>query len=69
MIGTTCGSKAPHALSAEYVDFKKQSLNYTIKRTLMTSGSGMVLKGFAFGIALGGLTSGTPAFADQLNVA
>ena len=33
----------------------------------MAAGSGMVLSGFAFGMALGGLTSGPPAFADQLN--
>ena len=69
MIGTTCGSKAPHPLSAEYADFKKRSLNYTVKRKLMAAGSDMVLKGFALGMALGGLTSGPPAFADQLNVA
>src|ERR1700729_462600 len=68
MVEITCGSKAPHRLSAEYADFKKQGLNYTVKRKLMASGSGMVLKGFAFGMALGGLTSGPPAFADQLNL-
>ena len=67
MVEITCGSKAPHALSAEYADFKKRSLNYTVKRKLMAAGSGMVLKGFAFGMALGGLTSGPPAFADQPN--
>jgi hypothetical protein len=67
MVEITCGSKAPHRLSAEYADFKKQGLNYTVKRKLMAAGSGMVLKGFAFGMALGGLTSGPPAFADQLN--
>jgi hypothetical protein len=32
---------------------------------LMAASSGMVLKGFAFGMALGGLTSAPPAFADQ----
>ena len=65
MVEITYGSKAPHSLSAEHPDFKKRSLNYTLKRKLMAAGSGMVLKGFAFGMALGGLTSGPPAFADQ----
>jgi hypothetical protein len=37
----------------------------SLKRKLMASGSGMVLKGFAFGMALGGLASAPPAFADQ----
>jgi hypothetical protein len=67
MIEITCGSKAPHRLSAGYADFKKRSLNYTVKRKLMAASSDMVLKGFAFGMALGGLTSGPPAFADQPN--
>ena len=65
MVEIICGSKAPHPFSAEYPDFKKRSLNYTVKRKLMATGSGMVLKGFAFGMALGGLASGPPAFADQ----
>ena len=65
MVEITCGSKAPHPLSAEHPDLKKRSLNYTVKRKLMATGSGMVLKGFAFGMALGGLTSAPPAFADQ----
>jgi hypothetical protein len=37
----------------------------SLKRKLMASGSGMVLKGFALGMALGGLTAAPPAFADQ----
>ena len=65
MVEIICGSKAPHPFSAEYPDFKKRSLTYTVKRKLMATGSGMVLKGFAFGMALGGLASGPPAFADQ----
>jgi hypothetical protein len=65
MVEITCGSEAPHPLSAEHPDLKKRSLNYTVKRKLMATGSGMVLKGFAFGLALGGLTSAPPAFADQ----
>jgi hypothetical protein len=56
MVEITCGSKAPH-----------RSLNYTLKRKLMTVNSGMVLKGFAVGLSLGGLTSAPPAFADQAN--
>jgi hypothetical protein len=67
MVEITCGSKAPYRLRAEYLDFKERSLNYTVKRKLMAAGSGMVLKGFAFGMALGGLTAAPPAFADQLN--
>ena len=65
MVEIPGGSKAPHRLSAECADFKQRSLDYTVKRKLMAAGSGMVLKGFAFGIALSGLTSGQPAFADQ----
>ena len=65
MVEITCGLKAPHRLSADCADFKRRSLDYTVKRKLMAAGSGMVLKGFAFGMALGGLTSGPPAFADQ----
>ena len=59
------GSKAPHRLGADYADSKKQSLDYTVKRKLMAASSGMVLTGFALGMALGGLTSAPPAFADQ----
>ena len=58
MVEITCGLKAPHRLSADCADFEKRSLDYTVKRKLMAAGSGMVLKGFAFGMALGGLTSG-----------
>ena len=65
MVEITCGLKAPHRLSADCADFEKRSLDYTVKRKLMAAGSGMVLKGFAFGMALGGLTSSPPAFADQ----
>jgi hypothetical protein len=65
MVEITCGLKAPHRLSAACADLKQRSLNYTVKRKLMAASSGMVLKGFAFGITLGGLTSGPPAFADQ----
>ena len=65
MVEITCGLKAPHQLSAACADLKQRSLDYTVKRKLMAAGSGMVLKGFAFGMALGGLTSGPPAFADQ----
>jgi hypothetical protein len=68
MVEITCGSKASHRLSPDYADFKKRSLNYTVKRKLMAAGSGMVLKGFMLGMALGGLTSSPPAFADQLNL-
>lgn len=57
MTEITYESKAPHRLSAEYADFK--SLNYTVKRKLMAAGSGI-----AFGMALGALPSGPPAFAD-----
>src|SRR5271170_2045682 len=53
-------------LILEYTDFQRRRFNYTVKRKLMTGGSGMVLKGFALGMALGGLTSGPPAIADQL---
>jgi len=60
MIEITCRSKRPHRLSAEYADF---SLNYTVKRKLMAAGSAI-----AFGIALGGLPSAPPAFADQQNL-
>lgn len=60
MVENTWGSKAPHRLSAEYADFK--SLNYTVKRKLMAAGSGIAL-----GMALSGLTSAPPAFADQLD--
>jgi hypothetical protein len=67
MVDITSVSKAPHGLSAECADFKERSLKHTLKRKLMAASSGMVLKGFAFGIALGGLTSGPAAFADQLN--
>jgi hypothetical protein len=65
MVEISRGSKAPHRLSAEYGDFEKRSLNYTVKRKLMAASSGMVLTGFAFGMGLGGLTSAPPAFADQ----
>ena len=65
MVRITCGSKAPHPLSAEHPDFKKRSLNCTMKRKLMAASSGTVLTGFAFGMALGGLTLAPPAFADQ----
>ena len=67
MVEITCGSKEPHPLSAEHPDFKKLSLNYTVRRKLMAAGSGMALNGFAFGMLLGGLSSAPPAFADQLN--
>src|SRR5277367_5560731 len=53
-------------LILEYTDFQRRRFNYTVKRKLMAGGSGMVLKGFALGMALGGLTSGPPAIADQL---
>jgi hypothetical protein len=65
MVDITCWSKAPHRLSAECADFKKRSLKHTLKRKLMAASSGMVLKGFALGMTLGGLTSGAPAVADQ----
>jgi hypothetical protein len=68
MVEITSWSKAPHRLSAEYGDFKERSLSHTVKRKLMAASSGMVLTGFALGMALGGLTSGPPAFADQLNL-
>jgi hypothetical protein len=67
MIEITCGSKASHGLSAECADFKERSLKHTLKRKLMAASSGVVLKGFALGMALGGLASGPPAFADELN--
>jgi len=67
MVKITCESKASHRLSAGYADFKKRSLNYTLNRKLMAASSGMVLTGFAFGMALGGLTSAPQAFADQPN--
>jgi hypothetical protein len=57
--------KSPHRLSAEYADFRKRSLNYSMKRKLMAASSGMALTGFALGMALGGLTSAPPAFADD----
>jgi hypothetical protein len=67
MVEITCGSTAPHRLSAGYSDSNEPSLNYTLKRKLMAASSGVVLKGFALGMALGGLASGPPAFADQPN--
>ena len=51
MVEITCGLKAPHRLSADCADFEKRSFDYTVKRKLMAAGSGMVLKGFAFGMA------------------
>jgi hypothetical protein len=65
MVEIPCGSKAAHRLSAEYADFKKRSVDSAVKRKLMAAGSSMVLTGFAFGMALGGLASASPAFADQ----
>jgi hypothetical protein len=67
MVEITCGAKARYGVTTETADFEGPSLNYTLKRKLMAASSGVVLKGFAFGIALGGLISGPPAFADQLN--
>ena len=67
MVGIPGGSKAPHRLSSDDADFKKRSLTSTVKQKLMAASSGMVLTGFAFGVALGGLTSAPPAFADQQN--
>ena len=51
MVRIACKSKAAH--------------RPTVKRKLMAASSGMVLTGFAFGMALGGLTSAPPAFADD----
>jgi hypothetical protein len=67
MVETTCGSKALHRLGAEYADFKTRGLKHTLKRKLMAASSRVALKGFALGMALGGLASGPPAFADELN--
>src|ERR1700733_7944622 len=54
-------------LVLDYTETQRRSPGYPVKRKLMTAGSGIVLKGFALGMALGGLTSGPPAIADQLN--
>jgi hypothetical protein len=67
MVEIGCGSKAPRGLIADYANFEKRSLNYLLKRKLMAAGSSTVLKGFALGMALGGLASAPPAFAGQQN--
>ena len=61
----TRGSKGSHRLSVAHAKFEGQSLYRAAKRKLMAAASGTILKGFAFGLALGSLPSGQPALAGQ----